>query len=271
MKAFILLAIVALTISAIQAQGIGDRLTRTYNVFSSLPVTSSSVQQAGWFNYTHCDPNLGIAYTEVKGGPTQSSPVSLFYTAGGQIAGLGVTHFGPPVATLSKYWLPIPGNTNNYFMSASFRNSKTFNLCDPNARDENILGTQVVINQGSLNRPIPLREADAAAQGYTAGSCLNTMGVHWSYDLATAPVMSWKSGNLQPVVPMYKNGTLVAFFFTTSNTQTMEPFGEWEVTLPQYLMCFNWCNSSCSWDVSWFSTFHFYLNDYLHNTCESRC
>jgi hypothetical protein len=66
------------------------------------------------------------------------------------------------------------------------------------------------------------------------------MGTHWSYDLASAPTMSWKSANLLPVVTMYNEqagGVLSAFFFTTPNLQYAEPFGPWEGPIPKSLMC----------------------------------
>jgi len=225
----------------------------------------------GWTNYTECNPALGIGYTQVTNGyPSKDYPITLFYSAEGQISGLGMTHFGAPLSSLTNYWQPLNDGTNNAFMSASFR-AESLGLCDPNAYQNLPLGDQVVINQGTLNLEIPLTDSDATSAEYTSGACISEMGTHWSYDLQTAPVMSWIAANLQPVVPMYENGSLVAFFFTTSNTQMPWPIGQWEVTIPSVLMCENWCDSSCDWDVSFWSTLHFFLDDYTQNICSGNC
>merc|ERR1712046_254868 len=82
--------------------------------------------------------------------------------------------------------------------------------------------------------------------------------------------------NLMPIVPMYHEGQLNAFFFTTTDTQqTAFPpnSNEWEpVYLPNYLMCKNWCDSNCGFgDTSWWSTIHFYIKDYTKVECANGC
>jgi hypothetical protein len=44
--------------------------------------------QNGWYRLSStCDPNSGYAYAQDPSGPTSLSPVVLYYTAGGQLAG----------------------------------------------------------------------------------------------------------------------------------------------------------------------------------------
>jgi len=132
----------------------------------------------------------------------------------------------------------------------------------------------VVIDQGSVDLAIPLNESSAQDEEWTKGGCIEGMGTHWSYDLTTAPQMSWKSKNLLPVVPMYNeqdNSVISAIFITTPKLQYSEPVGPWEGPLPSSLMCDNWCDSNCTWDVYFWNTLHFYFDDYNLNTCPSRC
>jgi len=212
-------------------------------------------------------PNFGIPYSS-EGTPSEGSPIIIYYTSGGQIAGVALEHYSDPIKTLEKFW--IPQSDGNFRLSVSFR--PTAGLCDGTTFDETI-GTQVVINQGTQNIQVPLTSTDAAAAEYTNGSCIGGMGRHWAYDLSSAPVMSWKSANLQPIVAMYneESGDLSAFFFTTPIIQTTFPFGPWEGPLTYFLMCENWCDSSCTWDVNWWSTLHFFISDPALNDCTSMC
>jgi len=247
---------------------IGSELWRTYLVYDQLPVNVSQANKFSWVPYiSTCDPNLGIAYTYYWNSPGEYYPLVLYFTAGGQIAGLGLVHYGAPAPGLNEYWVPQKDGT--YFMSATFRSTQ--NICNPKYQYEQILGDQVVINQGSLNLHIPLTEELSSKLNYTSGSCLSTMGRHWIYDMKTAPVMSWKVSNLQPIVPMYMNGSISAFFFTTSTIQYGTPIGTWEFPLYFQLMCENFCTSDCDFDSSQFSTLHFFLDDYEDNTCENQC
>jgi len=65
-------------------------------------------------------------------------------------------------------------------------------------------------------------------------------------------------------------GVLSAFFFNTAKVQMPVPLGPWEF-ITSGLMCLNWCESSCSWDVSFWTVLHFFLDDHSLNTCDGRC
>jgi len=254
-------------LSLVCSQGIGDRLLHTAIIYDSLPLNTSDAENGGWSSMGDCDPNFGIPYAQ-EGSPSHGSPIIIYYTTGGQIAGVAMEHFGDPIESLENYW--IPQDDGNYRLSVSFRPSG--GLCDDSTYEETI-GTQLVINQGTLDVSVPLTSADASNALYTSGSCIGGMGRHWSYDLSTAPIMSWISANLQPIVAMYNldTGNLSAFFFTTTNVQRSWPLGPWEGPFISYLMCKNWCDSSCSWDASLFSTLHFFITDPSLNNCPSMC
>jgi len=270
----ITLSIVLILSSAVFAQqftGIGSNLFRTFEVFNPVPMNITEAENSGWTvpENISCNNDLGIPMT-LGSGPTKSNPLTAFYTAGGQIAGIGMTHFGTPVSTLTQFWnnetAILEGTA---FMSATFR--APGNICTSGYTYQEELGTQVVINQGGVNFAIPLTENDATNAKFTKGSCIGKMGTHWSYDLQTAPEMSWEEENLMPVVPMYSNGDISAFFFTTPVVQLPEPLGDWEGPFIPSLFCLNWCTSNCTWDATFISTLHFIIDNPSDNVCSSRC
>jgi len=260
--------------ATINASGIGDRLTRTAILYSSLPMTVKEAVSAGWTRFTDCDENLGIGYTHSSGGtaPSKTNPITVYFTAGGQIAGIAMEHFGLPLSSLSQYW--IPSSNGNFRINVSFR-SNSQGLCRAGRMFPEVLGTQLVVNQGNGSWALPLNETAATQAQWTKGGCIGDMGTHWSLDLSTAPKMSWLSSNLFPVVTMYNEqatgAPLSAFFITTPHLQYSEPLGPWEGPIPEFLMCYNWCDSDCSWDVSAFNTLHFYVDNHKLNTCPAHC
>jgi len=250
------------------AQGIGDgSLYRTFGIYAALPMNSYDAINQGWTNYTDCDPNLGVGFSYSSGGPDQLNPITLYMSAGGQIAGLSNTHYGQPD---NDYWLAT--DDGNWILSISFRPNDA-NLCDPEYKYNEPLGVQVVLNQGSEpSIAIPLDEQDAISADFTEGGCIGNMGTHWSLDLATAPYMSWVAANLLPIMPMYHNGQIDAVLFNTPNVQVgSEPLGPWEPPLVEALMCYNWCNDTCTWSNDWWNTMHIFFTDYTQNTCAQHC
>jgi len=257
-------------IFSVLSDSIGDRLVRTALLYHNLPITTEDAVSAGWVNVTSCDENLGITFVNSgTNNPSKTHPIFLFFSSGGQITGVGMAHFGAPITSLEQYWQSFTDGT--YRITVSFRPSG--DLCSGAVFDEDI-GTQLVVNQGSVDWSLPLSETAATEAMWTKGGCIGGMGTHWSYDLDTAPQMSWQSANLFPVVTMYNEqagGGVSAFFITTPKLQFSEPLGPWEGPIPDFLMCKNWCSSNCTWDVSFFNTLHFYLDDHNLNTCPSRC
>ena len=84
------------------------------------------------------------------------------------------------------------------------------------------IGDRICINQmpGGIKKMVPLTATEAQNIGYQAGSCMAKMGQHWIYDLEAAPRMSWVSGNMMPIIPMYNTlgpntGLINAFLFTS--------------------------------------------------------
>ena len=73
--------------------GIGDGLWRTFNLAlvglaPSLPLTSEEADSQGWkVVNSECDPNLGIQYAQNGATPQKNTPLTIYYTASGQVAG----------------------------------------------------------------------------------------------------------------------------------------------------------------------------------------
>ena len=275
--------------SSIEASspGIGNGLWRTFNLaalISSLPFTAREAEKQKWQRMSPaCEQERGFRYALKSSqsdfpSPQKNSPLTLYFTAGGQLSGVAVNVYGSaaaPATLIQKgYWIPVPGREPEFTLSLSFRNSSI--MCSGDTSPE-VIGDRVVINQGTLSQSIPLTAQAASCQKWTAGSCMRTMGQHWFYDVATAPVLSFQSQNLLPVVPMYWpnniNGTLSAIFFTTpldqpGSNHLLNGPGDWEMpALSPSNMCQNFCNDgTCQWPgVKSWGTMHIYFNSQWSN------
>jgi len=225
-----------------------------------------------------CRPSLGIRYANSAAAPSSKHPMSVFYTPGGQISGVGVTVFGhswisfigpaaQPTLVRDRFWRPVAGARNTWEIFVSFRGPQ--DVCS-NTPLRQAVGDRLFINQDTINVGIPLRATDATASGYTPGSCINSMGQHFLYDLSSAPQPSWVEGNLMPVIPMYyppQTGFINAFFITTPVMQdgstSFKGAADWDFPpIPTRAMCLNWCSSRCpgNWKTPVWSTMHIFLN-----------
>jgi len=284
---FALVLLVASCCLCYETMNIGDGLWRTFNKALNgdappLPLTAEEASSQGWQPVTSsCDPNLGIQYTQNSNKPEKSTPLSVYYTAGGQVAGVGVNVYesgaAPDNLVSLGFWIPVSGSKNEWMLSVSFRPYEE--MCNSSFTSDMVLGDRLVINQGSLNYSLPLTAAEAYCGDWTYGSCMTTMGEHWFYDVSTAPQQSWQAENLLPVVTMYyppnMNGTISTIFFTTPVKQPGSDYllynpGDWESpALTPRLMCENYCDDNCEWPgVSHWSTMHVYLNSqWSYITC----
>jgi len=241
---------------------LGDRLIRTYTKYEKLPVTAGDARVAGWLTNNKCDPNLGVAYWfQSTTGPATTYPLTLYFTPAGQLAGVGVDVWGilPQNLIDLKFWKTL-GN-EHYSLTVSFR--KAADMCSTKLISD-VLGDRLIVNADTIAFSIPVVESEAAKE-WTKGSCFSTMGHHWFYDVSThIPKLPRDAGNLLPIVPMYTNGTINAFFFaSTSIQQGIFDAHWWEpVPLANVLMCMNTCDPNCGFSgTSFWSTFHVYFRD----------
>jgi len=255
---------------------LGSDFFRDYTEYYPVPMNTTSALANKWVqNATSCDPNLGIRWNQEADKVLESNPISLFFTPAGQLAGIGVTIFGNVFQNLvTKGYLQPLGKLDGYqayFISVTFRNSSV--ICSSNM-SPNEVGDTIIVNANSLGIQLPTTEAEAVNALWTKGSCFSTMGYHYFYDLATAPVMSWVGANLLPIVLMYNEGTFNAFFFASGVEQlSLFDTNQWDpAPLPNFLMCENWCDSKCTFnDTDIWSTMHIYTNNYNDVSCPNNC
>jgi len=256
-------------------------LWRTFGHETALATDVSTAKSEGYTTTGSCNANLGILYCkpDTRSNPFTDHPLCLYFTSGGQIAGIRqrvsgsnkeVGNAAPTNLVNKGYWKVL--SADSWAIDISFRSSQQ--MCSGQVYSSKI-GDQAVINQDTIKVAIPITALQARAANYTRGSCMKSMGQHHFYDLSVAPKQSWDESNLLPVVPMYNppdsTGVLNAFFIATPVAQPGSNdllFGahDWEApSLSPSNMCQNWCDGSCTWKTPAWSTGHIYLNS-AHST-----
>jgi len=265
MKVAYLVLFFAIALANVAAyQGIGDRLLRTFFIFHALPLNTTDAESSGWEPVDgSCNEFLGVRYTQ------NSGPIFLYFTSGGQIAGVGVVvSDAPPPSLVPDFWKPVNGS-GSHEVTLSFR--QTGMMCSGEQAAE-VIGDVLVINPDAANLQIGFDVDEATQLQWTPGHCISKMGTHWAYDIDSHPDISHKVANLVPVMPMYNDqtGNLSAFLIHINHIESVEPFGVWEGPFPPILFCDNLC-SPCTFDTFFFSTIHFMLTDPDLNICGSSC
>jgi len=260
---------------------LGSSMTLTNGANKVHPITVAEAEEQGWMSAgTGCDENLGVEYVP-EGGISHDAPLSVFFTPAGQIAGLKMTVYGsnPDFGsyafqgigavgnTVSQgYYIPVEGgDEDSWQLYVSFRSRA--NVCSDNLLADDI-GDRVVINQHTIAVSVPMTAGEAEEDNYQPASCMLGMGQHYFKDLEDGSDMSWKTGNLLPITPMYyppndPNGKLNAFLFSSPTCQNDIGEGLWDNVpfgfcgLRFSMMCLNFCNEECSTDTFTFtSPFH---------------
>jgi len=261
----LLFAVLLSVVLSAGAIDIGDRIARTFLIFKGLPLNvTAATANNHWAPITgNCEPNFGIAYEDSNGYGT-SNPIIMYYTPAGQVSAMGLIHSGAPLSTLTDWWRGNDIDDTYYIMRVSFRDPSV--ICS-NQLSDLVIGDRVVVNQGTLNFNVPVLEADANSQQWTLGNCIGGMGNHWFYDLLAHPNVTYRAEQTAPVVPMYFQGQISAFFFETTTKQWAEPIGCWEGPFIPTFFCKNFCGSGCTWDQTWTNTLHFLLRDHSQISC----
>eukprot|EP01123_Difflugia_compressa_P011928 TRINITY_DN493_c0_g3_i1.p1 TRINITY_DN493_c0_g3~~TRINITY_DN493_c0_g3_i1.p1 ORF type:complete len:279 (-),score=41.02 TRINITY_DN493_c0_g3_i1:84-920(-) len=251
---------------------IGDRLVRTYTKYVTLPTTIGDAVNQGWQTAGDCDTNLGVAYNYQSNGPQVDSPLTIYFTGAGQVAGVGIEVYGSLPDNLISFgaWQEVVQG-QQYHLSVSFRSSGAMCSTSPSTYP---LGDRLVVNADTLKFSLPTTSADADSANWFRGSCFAGMGHHYFYDIATAPSMSWQAKNLFPVVTMFNGTDINAIFFASPTVQQSLFDAHWwePIALLDALMCKNWCDPSCTFsDTSLWSTFHVYFRDHNNVYCDGGC
>jgi len=246
--------------------GLGDRLVQDFLKFNERPLLASEAVKLGWVRSSACTKGLGIGYTF---GATSSAqnPTTLYYTAHGQIAGLSAEIYGPVQQALVTAGFVTAAKQP--YVSVGFREG---DVCDSDTQFDEPVGTVVVVNPATIAYSIPLSVTAATQADYHKGACFDAMGVHWMYDLNTAPKMSWNASSLLPVIPMYwpTTGKLATVLFaSTSNESSYNAGWDLPAGLSNALMCANTCDKDCTFaNTDVWSTMHIFFHDPKTLTCD---
>jgi len=241
-----------------------------YPIFSGQDkFDAPTAEAAGWVKVAGgaCTPGLGVEWAS-SGSVSKEQPLSVYFTPAGQLTGLKMTIYGSsgdftdwwgsseafkgPAAlgnmVSQGYYIPIDHEPDTWEMSVSFRAAD--DVCSETTLAADI-GDRIIINQHTIAKSIPMTKTEAAEEGWQPGSCMTQMGQHYFYDLETGYDMTFKTGNLLPVTPMYAipDGKINAIFFSTPACQD-DTGPRWDnfpmgCALPAYGMCNNWCNKDC--------------------------
>jgi len=252
---------------ALGVAGIGDRVASSFLTYSERPLLAKDAVKQGWASTGPCVKGLGYGYTK------SPSPVTLYYSASGQMSGLGVEVFGTVQDALvaQGFFSPKP-SSKTHEIAVGFRES---DVCDATNTFVEPVGTGVIINPHTIAYSIPTSTTAAAAAKYNKGSCFDAMGVHWMFDLNTAPAMSWNASAVVPVIPMYWPGAdeeqhLASILFASTSNETAYS-ADWDATgaLPNELMCANTCDAACTFSgTSVWSTMHLFFHDPNKLVCD---
>lgn len=239
---------------------LGDQLHVTFPDFQQRPTTMAEAQSLGWVRLSDkCEKGLGVPFVPSSKAPSDEEPVTFYFTPGGQLSGVGLTVYGTVPDELLERGVYTKSGWREYYTTVAFRSEEE--ACSSSQLTE-LLGDRLIVQPQGINQELPLLESEADDNQWTRGSCIDQMGVHYSYDLDTAPVMSFDEGSFLPIVPMYWDGKIYAFFLTSSDWQSK---GWWEMKLTGGLMNFNFCPKD-GWS-SGFSTMHFFLRNYDDVSC----
>ena len=247
---------------------LGSSMTLTNGNPRAHPITVAEAEAQGWTSAeTGCEEDLGVEYLP-KGGISKDAPLSVFFTPAGQITGLKMTVYGSDPDFGHKpfegtgavgemvdqgYYIPVEGEEKSWELFVSFRSAA--DVCSEDLLTD--IGDRVVINQHTIAVSVPMTAGDAVKDDmYEPASCMTGMGQHYFNDLVGGSEMTWGTGNVNPIVPMYyppndPDGKLNAFLFTSPTCQNDEGDVWDNVPIPSYcglsdsLMCNNWCNSEC--------------------------
>lgn len=216
---------------------------------------------------------------------TESEPMVVYTTAGGQMAGVGAVFKGwgrEPLPEQQRQWastspLLEPINDPEYaHIDVAFRSGNI--VCDGQTGGDTV-GDVIIVNPaGPHSKNIPTTEVESESNGWRRGSCFDGMGWHRYLDTSTNDnSLSWTRENVFPVMAMYHEGEVNAIFFASTLNQVSIPLlrvNRWEPkSLTDSEFCGNLCDSDCNFgeqvDGGPWSTMHIYFKDHESVVCDS--
>jgi hypothetical protein len=250
-----------------------DGVWRTYNLALAgnappLPLTTSDALSSGWvLGRSNCVTRMGYEYFYEDSAPTKHSPLSIWYTASGNISGLSVYVFGensaPQYLRDEGYWRVashLNSSSSMFFISVGFRSGL---VCSTSFIPSDLVGDSITINPDTaLSLTIPLNEENIYCNSGIQGSAMKCFGTHYYSHLDHNDM--WNSSKLVPIGSMYWKGQLTTIMFMSPVPQPgvlslTDNFWDRPALIPTS-MCYNWCDSNCTWPgVDGWSTMHVFF------------
>jgi len=270
----------ALTVQAVnpfRSNELGDGFVLNALAKYPLPRTTDEIQSGSWRNLsTYCVPGRGYPYAMSDKGSSSKFPVTLYFSANGQVSALSVRTNNPVAQPLQGYWesprFGICEKDGCMDLFMLFRDPSS--VCDSSKVYREAGGDRLVVG-GSRTVKIPIVGTDAQNSGWYLGNCIPGMGTHWALNAVKAGGSTFNASTLFPIMPMYDSDTghINAILVNSPHVNKIWPFGGWEGPFPNFLMCKNWCSGSgCGFkDADVWTTMHLWFNDPKQNsiTCDA--
>jgi len=256
-----------------------------------LPTNTDDANSKDWVkNDVPCDPLLGEAWS-YKGEHTMKYSASVYFTpeiiyeglifstaVAGVISAIEADYYGYVEENLiGKYFSEEKTSKKDgpyRSISVALRNGKEENLCDQKNPVTPGNAPYIQVSPGMANVTVPVvKDSPELEKKFKEGSCITRMGNHWARDIVGGNVLSYKTENFFPIVPMYSttDNTINGIFFTaTSKKQTDPPSNMWDgANLRQenkgkHFMCANFCDSKCHFTGTsdgFFTTMHWFFKN----------
>jgi len=273
------------------------------NGLDHLPTNTDDAIKKGWFNNNEpCDPLLGEAWS-YKGERTMKYSASVYFTPAadpggcifycdspipGVISAIEVDYYGYVEENLiGKYFSEEKTSKKDgpyRSISVALRDGKKENLCDYENPVTPGNAPYIQVSPGMANVNVPVvKDSPELKKNFKEGSCIATMGTHWARDIVGGNVLSYKTENFFPIVPMYSttdNKINGIFFTATSKQQTDPPSNMWDgANLTQknsgkMFMCSNFCDSKCHFtgtENGLFTTMHWFFKNTAFGEDKETC
>jgi len=293
-------------------------LSSRANQFTKRPVNTDEATSMGWKkNDEKCNPNLGEPWL-FGGKRSYNSSVTLYFTpAVGEIPGVvsavEVDYYGYIETSLIGTYFTKERTSDDgpyHSVSVAFQNGALKNLCDASTTIEPHGEKYLAISPDLKNRTIPTEDSFSimSSNGWKPGSCIPQMGYHWISDVEGGADLSYKAESTVPVVPMYYEGKLTAFFFLATTLKQNWPasctrkfpflktpeehanfndcmkfqnywdpnYGLLQETTGPFFVCSNVCDRNCKftgarYDPPTYSTMHWFVRDKEYMTDKVGC
>jgi len=264
-----------------------------------IPTTMTGAAAKGWLKGDEpCDPLLGEAWMYGGVRAKNYNAIVYFTPKVGDVPGVAsaieADYYGFVEEKLIGTFLgeekTSPHDGTYRSISVALRDGKKENLCDKEnpVIPGNAPYVRVAPAPGMANMDVPVvQDSPELQNNYEQGTCVHGMGYHWSTDIEGGKNFTYKSENLNPIVPMYssKDGTINGIIFMATGRQQVSPFNlttvnMWDmipdsvqVNKAPHFVCSNFCGK-CHFTGSsdgLYGSMHWFFKDTLKGKDADDC